>query len=114
MLFSRCHGPLICAAVIALFAYPGRAADVVAPNASRTVQGDTGNLFPILSSQPIRYQQVYDKSQFAGFAAGGEYITQIAFRVHSPGIPFTASISNLQVNLSTTAKTPEGLSATFA
>jgi hypothetical protein len=114
MLFSRYHRTLICAAVIALFASSSLAADVVAPNALRTVQGDTGNLFPILSSQPIRYQQVYDKSQFSGFAAGGEYITQLAFRVHSPGIPFTASISDLQINLSTTAKTPEGLSATFA
>lgn len=114
MLFSRSHRTLLCAAVIALCANHGRAADVVAPNTLRTVQGDTGNLFPILSSQPLRYQQVYDKSQFAGFAAGGEYITQFAFRVHSPGIPFTASISDFQVNLSTTAKTPEGLSATFA
>jgi hypothetical protein len=92
----------------------GHAADVVAPNALRTVQGDTGNLFPILSKQPIRYQQVYDHSQFAGFVAGGEYITQIAFRVHSPGIAFNASISTLQVNLSTTQKAPEALSATFA
>jgi hypothetical protein len=71
-------------------------------------------LFPILSPQPIRYQQVYDHSQFAGFAAGGEYITQIAFRVHSPGIAFSASIGTLQVNLSTTPKAPEALSATFA
>ncbi|MEY2576726.1 MAG: hypothetical protein QOF80_2213 [Verrucomicrobiota bacterium] len=114
MLVSRCYETLICAAVIVLFANPCGAADVVTPNALRTVQGDTGNLFPILSSQPLRYQQVYDKSQFAGFAAGGEYITQLAFRVHSPGIPFTASISNLQVNLSTTAKTPDGLSTTFS
>jgi hypothetical protein len=101
-------------ALIAMACISSRANDVVAPNALRSVQGDTGNLLPILSKQPIRYQQVYDKSQFASFASGGEYITQLAFRVHSPGIPFSASISDLQVNLSTTAKTPEGLSTTFA
>src|ERR1043165_2085274 len=60
-----------------------RAADVVAPNALLTRQGDTGNLLPILSQNQIRYQQVFDHTQFATFAAGGEYITQIAFRVHS-------------------------------
>jgi hypothetical protein len=91
-----------------------RAADVVAPNALLSQQGDTGNLLPILSPSPIRYQQVFDHSQFATFAAGGEYITQIAFRVHSPGIAFTASISSLQVNLSTTTKTVDALSSSFA
>jgi hypothetical protein len=91
-----------------------RAADVVAPSSLLTQQGDTGNLFPILSPNPIRYQQVVDHAQFAGMAAGGEYITQIAFRVHSPGIAFTANIGSLQINLSTTSKTPDTLSSTFA
>ncbi|HEX4631524.1 MAG TPA: hypothetical protein VH188_11230 [Chthoniobacterales bacterium] len=91
-----------------------RAADVVVPNALLTQQGDTGNLLPILSQNQIRYQQVFDHTQFATFAAGGEYITQIAFRVHSPGIRFTASISGLQVNLSTTTKAVDALSSTFA
>jgi hypothetical protein len=90
------------------------AADVVAPSSLLSQQGDTGNLFPILSPQPMRYQQVVDHGQFASMAAGGEYITQIAFRVHSPGIAFTANISSLQINLSTTSKTPDGLSSTFA
>jgi hypothetical protein len=102
------------AILILLLAGISRAADVVSPNTLRTIQGDTGNLFPILSTQPLRYQQVYDRSEFAGFAAGGEYITQLAFRVHSPGIAFSASIGSLQVNLSTTPKAPDTLSATFA
>jgi hypothetical protein len=104
----------VTAIILLAFAGLSRAADVVAPNALGTIQGDTGNLFPILSKQSLRYQQVYDHSQFTGFAAGGEYITQIAFRVHSPGIAFSAGITNFQVNLSTTAKLPDALSATFA
>ena len=109
------HRLAICAAGIFLgLTGVSQGADVVAPNAFPTIQGDTGNLLPILSPQPIRYQQVYDHSQFAAFAAGGEYITQIAFRVHSPGIAFSASIGSLQVNLSTTPKVPEALSATFS
>jgi hypothetical protein len=109
--------PLLCCAIAFIAISPGsslHAGDVVAPNALRTVQGDTGNLFPILSPSALRYQQVIDHGQFSGFAAGGEYITQIAFRVHSPGIPFTASGDSIQVNLSTTSKTPDNLSATFA
>ena len=114
MLPSRSAQLFLCAVIITSFSHLSRAADVVVPNVLRTVQGDTGNLLPILSKLPIRYQQVYDHSQFASFTAGGEYITQIAFRVHSPGLPFTASISDLQVNLSTTSKTPENLSTTFS
>lgn len=96
------------------FSWQVSAADIVVPAAAAKVQGDTGNLFPILSPQPIRYQQVIDHTAFANYAAGGEYITQLAFRVHSPGIPFTASISSLQVNLSTTTKAEDALSPTFA
>jgi hypothetical protein len=115
MLMARWQRTMVLGgAVIASAIAQIRAADVVAPNALRVQQGDTGNLLPILSPNPIRYQQVFDRSQFATFAAGGEYITQIAFRVHSPGIAFTASISSLQVNLSTTTKTVDALSSSFA
>ena len=106
---------LVCAVASSLLATTlVHAADVVAPGALATQQGDTGNLFPILSPDPIRYQQVIDHAEFASMAAGGEYITQIAFRVHSPGIAFTADISSLQINLSTTTKAPDALSPTFA
>jgi hypothetical protein len=37
----------------------------------------------------------------------------MAFRVHSPGVSFTASISALQINLSTTTKAADALSPTF-
>ena len=115
MIFSANYRSLAFAAIILLpLAGVVCGADVIAPNTLATIQGDTGNLLPILSPQPIRYQQVYDRAQFASLAAGGEYITQMAFRVHSPGVAFTASISSFQVNLSTTSKAPEALSATFA
>jgi hypothetical protein len=41
-------------------------------------------------------------------------ITSIAFRAHSPGIAFSGSVPQLQVNLSTTTKAPDQLSSTFA
>ena len=58
------------------------------PNSSGTLPasqtyGDTSNLFPFFpgAGTSLRYQQVYDASQFSDFASGGENITQIAFRV---------------------------------
>ena len=87
---------------------------LVAPNEWTTAQGDTGNLLPLFSDQPIRYQQVFDASQFSGLNPGGGLINRIAFRGHGPGIPFTATVPQLQVNLSTTNKSPDGLSSTFA
>jgi hypothetical protein len=87
---------------------------LVVPNEWSTAQGDAGNLFPLLSSQPIRYQQVFDASQFSRLNPGGGLINRIAFRGHGPGAPFTATVSQLQVNLSTTSKSPDGLNSTFA
>jgi hypothetical protein len=90
------------------------AGPLVAPNDWSTAQGDAGNLFPLFSSKPMRYQQVFDAGQFSRLNPGGGLINRIAFRGHGPGVPFTANVPQLQVNLSTTSKTPDGLSSTFA
>jgi hypothetical protein len=87
---------------------------LVVPNEWGTAQGDAGNLFPLFSAQPIRYQQVFDAAQFSRLTPGGGLINRIAFRGHGPGVPFTGTVAQLQVNLSTTSKTPDGLSSTFA
>lgn len=87
---------------------------LVVPNDLTVTQGDTGNLFPLFSQKPIRYQQVFEKAQFSRFATGGEMIDSIAFRAHSPGKPFTGAVQNLEVRLSTTPKTPDALNSTFA
>jgi hypothetical protein len=87
---------------------------LVVPNEWSTAQADTGNLFPLFSSQPIRYQQVFDAGQFSRLTPGGGLINRIAFRGHGPGTPFTGTVPQLQVNLSTTNKSPDNLSSTFA
>jgi hypothetical protein len=96
-----------------IFTMPIFAGPLVAPNDWANAFGDAGNLFPLFSSQPMRYQQVFDASQFSRLNPGGGLINRIAFRGHGPGIPFTANAPQLQVNLSTTSKTPDGLSSTF-
>jgi len=87
---------------------------LIVPNEWSTAQGDAGNLFPLFSSKPIRYQQVFDASQFSRLTPGGGLINRIAFRGHGPGVPFTGTVAQLQANLSTTSKAPDGLSSTFA
>ena len=97
-----------------IFTTPVFAGPLVVPNDLSAAQGDTGNLFPLFSAQPMRYQQVFAASQFARLNPGGGLINRIAFRGHGPGIPFSGTIPQLQVNLSTTSKAPDGLSSTFA
>jgi phosphatidylinositol-3-phosphatase len=87
---------------------------LVVPNKWSTAQADTGNMFPIFSDKPVRYQQVFDASQFSRLKPGGGAINGIAFRGHGPGIPFVGTVAQLQVNLSTTGKSADGLSSTFA
>src|SRR5205823_2210425 len=94
------------------------ATNIVVPNSNATVEGNIANSFPFniadfsLSSQ--RYQQVYSAAQFAA-VSGPQLVTQIAFRPDaSAGSAFTATLPNVQINLSSTSKAPDGLSTTFA
>jgi hypothetical protein len=89
--------------------------DVVVPNSARTVEGNINNGYPFdltqtgLSSQ--RYQQVYAASQFPG--AG--LITQIIFRPDAfAGHAFSSTLSDIQIDLSTTQAADDGLSTTYA
>ncbi len=97
-----------------IFTTPIFAGALIVPNDWSSAQGDAGNLFPLFSSQPIRFQQVFDASQFSRLTPGGGLINRIAFRGHGPGTPFTGTVPQLQVNLSTTNKSPDNLSSTFA
>lgn len=101
-------------AVSDIFTTPVFTGPLVVPNKWANAQADSGSLFPLFSSQPIRYQQVFNAGEFARLNPGGGIINRIAFRGHGPGVPFTASIPQLQVNVSTTSKTADSLSSTFA
>jgi len=92
---------------------------VVVPNSAATTEGDTNNSWPFniaaggLPSQ--RYQQVYAASQFGGLPSGGGLITQIVFRPDAfAGQAFTSTLPDIQIDLSTTSATDDGLSSTFA
>ena len=89
------------------------AALVVVPNGLATAEGNAASEF--LTGDPravsVRYQQVFASSEFSGVGT----ITEIRFRPDAvSGFPFSASLSNVRIGLSTSAATPDGLSATFA
>ena len=105
-------------AVASLGGGPALAALIVVPGAQTSVEGSSNNGFPFslgtfgLNSQ--RYQQVYNASGFSSVAGPFE-ITDIEFRPDATtGAAFSATLSNVQIDLSTTSNAADGLSATYA
>lgn len=91
---------------------------IVVPNAQASIEGNTSNGFPFnitnfgVSSQ--RYQQVYAASAFATLSRP-MLITELRFRPDPFfGRPFVSTLPDIQINLSTTQRAPDGLSFTFA
>jgi hypothetical protein len=83
------------------------------PNGLKEVEGNEGTLIPFSDVRPVRYQQVYDAADFSRVPAGGAFISRILLRPDCGNTRGFLS-TNLQLNLSTTAKGPDQLSALFA
>ena len=78
------------------------------PYADR-LNGNSALHTPFGDRAPSRYQQVYDASEFSEISGDGGLITGLAFRFE--GRIFSTSSSSVQINLSTTDKMPDNLSA---
>lgn len=92
-------------------------ASLVVPNNMEAVYGNSSASVPfhMALGNSARYQQVYDASEFSSFGPGGGLITHLAFRVdNGSGASFDTIIPDIQINLSTTSRTPDGLSTVFA
>ncbi|MHC4994751.1 MAG: hypothetical protein ACYTGQ_06805 [Planctomycetota bacterium] len=103
-------------ALVALAAaMPAQASSMlVVPGGLENVEGNTGNSWPFHSNMSMRYQQVYDASEFTGLE-GPHEITQIMFRPDATnGEAFSSTIDNLQITLSTTTANSSSLSSTLA
>ena len=102
---------------------------VVVPNNLYVVEGDTASTLPFGYPSPftMRYQQVYESSQFSNaanaapyytnyFAAltNGGWISDLFFRAASRSCPFFETVSNVEIHLSTTSRPPDGLSPIFS
>src|SRR5205809_5391319 len=88
----------------------------VVPNELANAEGNGASLAPfgiVGTNASMRYQQVYDASQFLKEPDGG-WITDMYFRVDATsGYGFAATLQRIQINLSTTTKAPDELSPVF-
>src|SRR6266566_6460826 len=85
----------------------------VVPNNLMNTNGNDASRLPFGYLGEVRYQQVYDASQFSLVPLGGAFLTRI-FLIVDCSSTKTWLVTNLQVNVSTTAKGPDSLSPVFA
>jgi len=85
----------------------------VVPNSLSNTNGNDGTRLPFSYLGEVRYQQVYDASQFSLLPPGGAFLTRI-FLIVDCGSTWSWLVTNLQVNVSTTKKGPDALSPVFA
>lgn len=84
----------------------------------RGIEGDTFSAIPFSGGpDSVRFQQVYDAAGFRVFGDSGPFlIRRIIFRSDDdgPGRGFFSRLPGFQINLSTTTRPLDGLSANFA
>lgn len=99
-------------------------AQTVIPNSLENQEGSGNNGLPFnlsgFSIGSMRYQQVYSASGFSSLSQPS-LITEILFRPDGEfrdgedvGQAFSSSLTDIQINLSTTTAMPDALSTTFA
>jgi len=109
-----CHAPvsLLLAVYLPMRVFAGTIQFEV-PNGLMNVDGNDASRLPFGYPIEVHYQQVFDASQFGRVPNGGAFLTRIFPRADCSST-FSWLVTNLQVNLSTTLKSPDNLSAVFA
>jgi hypothetical protein len=101
----------VLAAALVLCVGQGAHADTIVPNDLVTVEGNSNNAIPFFWSQTLRYQQVYSSTDFSSAVA----ITGVLFRPDLTfGHAFSATVSSVRIELSTTVFGPDQLQPIFA
>ena len=83
------------------------------PNDLLSAEGNDASRLPFAYVGPVRYQQVFAASQFSRVPQGGAYLTTIFFRRNCASSN-SWTVTNLQVNLSTTLKDPDQMDPIFS
>lgn len=109
---------LICTALVLLVCFATAQTsrfEIVAPNDLWHTDGNSGSHWP-WASGPMRYQQIFDASEFSSLAAaGGGWIQNLSFRLDAADVgDFQRTVTDVQINLSTSLRGPDGLSTVFA
>jgi hypothetical protein len=91
-----------------------RSIDIFGPTEAGTILNGNSCFVPFDRS-PARFQQVYDSSVFAPrLPEAGGFISALCLRSDSSAPAFDATVLSIQLNLSTTSRSDDALSATFA
>lgn len=95
----------------------GAVSSIVVPNDHQNTEGNslTGGPFNT-GTNTMRYQQVFDSSQFSSFGSDPWRISGFSLRIDTGPLSesFFSTLTNIQVNLSTTTLEPDSLSPVFA
>jgi len=109
--------PLRCALMLSVVALwtssQAQQFSVYIPANSENTEGNDVSDLPFGYPGLVRYQQVYDASLFSRVPVGGAFLTGIFFRADC-STSWEGGVTNVQVNLSTTAKGADQLSPVFA
>lgn len=109
--------PLLAAlAILLAIATPSRGQDsgfaTIVPGIR---EGDTFSTVPFTGSpNSARFQQVYDSAAFTFFGQRPYLIHELQFRTDGDGTGFFSRFPGFQINMSTTTRPVDGLSAIFA
>ena len=98
----RSFSCFVAALICSLTGLAGFADTIVVPNGNTTVEGNTGLTVPFAIGE-MRWQQVYDRSQFSGLFSDQILITHLAFRIEGPvGTSFSTVVNDLTIRMSST------------
>ncbi len=101
---------LACATPFAAVSAP---VSIVAPNAQAGTAGEVGNFFPFFRNSSLRYQQVFEASEFSALT-GPATLTGIAFRCDDIKCGAFSEDVSATISFSTTSASADGLSSSFA
>src|SRR5687767_7164790 len=91
-------------------------AQIIVPNEFEFVEGNSQSYVPFTDKTGVsmRFQQVYDASQFGSFMEEGKFISALAFRIDADQGRFHPYVSvEAQINFSTTQRSPDNLSSNY-
>lgn len=100
-------------AVVLLVCVQAHPAAVITPSTNGATSLDSED-YPFQRPVPVRYQQVFDASQFLAAMPSGGFITQASFSSDFYCCDICSTVSNVQVSFSTTAASSSSLSPVFA
>jgi len=112
----RSFAALAAMLVLVSTAHAARAETIVVPAAKETVAGNAANAIPFgrspSSNEPVRYQQIYDASEFGGELGDVIEISEIRFRIDE-GTPEESptTFDLIEVRFSTTSVANDELNA---